>query len=187
MEEISRGNWKARKVGPLKTQRIMRQSKYKRELDPTIPGDWGVEKSGGYFKLTNAHGHPIASTAGKIPYHRYLAFNKYGADIESNVPCHWCGYEIPWKHSGSCSNDQYKHVVNVDHVDADNTNNDLENLVASCFWCNRSRSLAQFNPLFWETWREFCATTPPEDRPNLKRLAIELGIMHPLKTEEKKP
>ena len=72
--------------------------------------------------------HPLASPAGKLAEHRRVLYDKIGPGPHE---CHWgCGRLLEWGgRDGICA----------DHLDADRSNNDPENLVPSCVVCNVHR------------------------------------------------
>jgi len=130
-----------------------------------------IQKNGAYLRLVDMHDHPIAGRSGKIPYHRYVLYEKLERPQTSD--CHWCGFPLLWKTNLPSP---YIHIVNADHVDGDPSNNDPENLVASCCWCNMNRSWAEQYPEFWENWRKWLKCVPPSMRPNLAEIATDFGI-----------
>lgn len=136
-----------------------------------IPVGAEVEKNGEYMRIVNAHGHTLATSLGRIPYHRFVLYEALGQPVASK--CHWCGYVLPWK-TGLIG--AYTHVVNADHLNADKSNNEPGNLVPACYWCNANRGWAGEHVKFWADWRRWLADVPPWARPNLWQIALEFGI-----------
>lgn len=139
------------------------------------------EKHGNYLRLVSMHDHPISCINGTIPYHRYLLYEAMGRPNSSE--CHWCGHPLLWK-----SNLPHPvcHIVNVDHLDFDPQNNDLENLVCSCMWCNANRGWAEKHEIFWSLLRKWMKSIPPGMRPNPIEIARDLGINPEIKRKENK-
>lgn len=81
--------------------------------------------SDGYKILTQQPKH-FLSNSGNIAEHRLVLFEKIG---EGEHPCHWCGKTLFWWGVPK---------LTTDHLDGDVVNNVPENLVPSCFGCNRA-------------------------------------------------
>lgn len=77
----------------------------------------------GYVMLKRPE-HPLAMKSGCVFEHRMVAHDKHGGTCP---PCHWCGCELTWDRA------------QVDHLDEIKHNNDPDNLVVSCSFCNRAR------------------------------------------------
>lgn len=90
-----------------------------------IPGD--LQHSAGYV-LKAAPGHPRAIGGYRAYEHRVVFSDAHG---EGPFNCHWCQKQVTWSD------------MHVDHVDADPSNNAIENLVASCPPCNVKRGHRQ--------------------------------------------
>ena len=123
---------------------------------------------GRYMRWENMHGHPLASRLGRIPAHRLALWEHLGQPTSSQ--CTWCSYPLPWSAPGMSSSLAYCHVVNVDHLDGDGHNNDPENLVPSCWWCNANREWATAlipDDLVMVT--QFLSDVHPAARPDLSR------------------
>lgn len=84
--------------------------------------------------------HPLAVQIGmknhvivrspRIGEHRLVLWDKIGP---GEHPCHWCGTHLQWGKG-------VRHgVLIADHLDGDPSNNDPENIVASCNVCNSIR------------------------------------------------
>jgi hypothetical protein len=138
-----------------------------------------IEKHGKYLRVIDMHDHPLACTRGRIPYHRLVLFEKLCAN--QYAPCHWCHYPLTWKTN---LNPAFVHVINADHLDGDTTNNDPDNLVPSCWWCNANRSWAESHLVFWNNWKKWMKHIPPAMRPNLIEIAKDCGIEVELKAED---
>lgn len=91
----------------------------------------------GYRILTGRQGHPLADSAGGLPEHRAVLYEKIGSGEHS---CHWCAKPIEWgsSHRGT--------MLCADHLDHDPLNNDQDNLVPSCFKCNWDRGRESHRP-----------------------------------------
>ena len=122
-----------------------------------------VQHAKGYYRLNNMYGHYLADNNGTIPLHRYVCYVTSASN--SHEKCYHCGYSVPWKSSLRPAN---VHVVNVDHLDNDNSNNKPSNLVFSCWWCNANRSWAEEHPQFWAFMRKVFAEVPPQYRPDIR-------------------
>ena len=137
-----------------------------------IPYGSNIHRDGEYLRLTGLHDHPLSDSDGEVSYHRYILFSHLGEPEAS--ACKWCGYWLPWK---SHALHQVLHSINVDHIDGYKSNNDPENLAASCVWCNLSRNWAEKFPEFWSSWTRWMKDVPPCFRPNLLEIAKELNLV----------
>lgn len=117
----------------------------------------------GYYRINDMEGHFLADRNGTIPLHRFVCWQF--SSTKRHASCYHCGYVLPWKSSLTPAN---VHVINVDHLDNDNSNNDPSNLVASCWWCNTNRSWAEEHPQFWAFMRKVFAEVPPQYRPDIR-------------------
>lgn len=95
------------------------------------PAPTGSVTSQGY-RVRKARRHPIANVCGSVFEHRMFLYDAIGPGIH---PCNWCGTPVSWEKSWPVDPD----ALVVDHLDRDRLNNSLDNLVPSCFWCNRGR------------------------------------------------
>jgi 5-methylcytosine-specific restriction endonuclease McrA len=82
-----------------------------------------IDHSGGYIMLREKD-HPLTDNRGYVYEHRFVFFNKHG---NGPFKCHWCGIDVDWD------------TMDVDHLDDNKTNNNINNLVASCPQCNTKR------------------------------------------------
>lgn len=139
-----------------------------------IPAGSRLEKANDYLRIVNAHGHILATYSGSMPYHRYVCFEAIGRPRQS--ACVHCGYVLPWK---TTLTPAQPHVVNVDHLDNDKSNNDPANLAPSCSWCNANRSWAEKSSDFWAKWKKWMADIHPMNRPNLALIAPDFGVKSP--------
>jgi hypothetical protein len=129
----------------------------------------------GYYDVSGLPDHFLANKKGVIPAHRLLCYEiRYKDHVYS--PCHWCGYPLFWKVKYSGTNKVQSMVVNVDHIDGNNANNDPLNLIASCYWCNSNRSWADKD--FFESCINEYKTVAPWMRPSM----VDLGKMYYKKT-----
>jgi hypothetical protein len=76
-------------------------------------------------------GHGAASKKGLLYEHRRVFFEHHGPEGHS---CKWCGISLVWGAKG-------KHKLVIDHLNGDKTDNEINNLAASCFRCNSARGL----------------------------------------------
>lgn len=78
--------------------------------------------------------HILAAKDGRIKESRFVF---YEANKEIELFCHWCNMPLIWR----VGNEQSKHEnsVCVDHLDRNEENNDISNLVPSCRECNANR------------------------------------------------
>lgn len=86
----------------------------------------------GYKRITRK-GHPIAQSGGRIFEHRYVLYEAIGPGFH---PCHHCNKQVSWDYSQANNTDL---CLVVDHLDFDRLNNNISNLVPSCFNCNSYR------------------------------------------------
>jgi len=143
---------------------------------PPIPQGATVQKNGKYLRISNCHDHDLSTSSGAIPYHRFVLYEKLGRPASSN--CWHCGYELPWV-APSEEADPFKFfrlVINADHLDSNPSNNHIENLVPSCWWCNLNRSWAEPHIEFWAKWRRWMADVPPQFRPDIRRFTEDFGF-----------
>ena len=82
-----------------------------------------IRQSAGYIWVREPS-HPLATSGGLVYEHRFVFYNKHG---KGPFKCHWCGKKVDWS------------MLHIDHLDDDNTNNNISNLVASCPQCNQGR------------------------------------------------
>jgi len=83
-------------------------------------------------KLIHSHGyiiiydkgHKLADKNGCVYQHRHGYYQAYG---EGPFDCYWCGKIVCWDN------------LHIDHLDDDKTNNDIDNLKATCPRCNQKR------------------------------------------------
>jgi len=152
-------------------------------LPVPYPDGWTIKKNKNYYRLGNAHAHPISDSNGCLPYHRWILFEKLLCPAVSR--CHWCEYILPWKHCGV--KDSMYLIVNCDHLDKDPYNNSPSNLVPACFWCNMNRGWADKFPEFWANWKRWMATVQPCQRPYLRQVAKDCGLDVPDQTYKTEP
>lgn len=121
----------------------------------------------GYVKLNVGKHHPMAPANGMVGRHRLVLWQHHGEPdpFTTGLPCHLCSYVLPWRHPFGI-----KHCVNVDHLNEQPGDDRVENLAASCYWCNSNRSWVPWingEP----TWREIIAmysAQHPAERPDLR-------------------
>ena len=90
----------------------------------------GYYLSKGYIVLTGQQEHPLGDKNGHLTKHRKVLFDAIGP---GDHECHWCGKLVNW------DTEDYNLKLHVDHLDEDKLNNNLDNLVPSCFVCNIKR------------------------------------------------
>ena len=125
-----------------------------------------------YWMLRNMPLHKLVKRSGNLGYHRWKLFEALGQPEVSK--CHWCGFWLPWVSSLSGS---ALHIVNTDHLNGNKVDNDPKNLVPSCAWCNLTRSWAEAFPEFWAKWRIWMRDVPPWERPNIRQMASDEGLI----------
>lgn len=82
-----------------------------------------LNQSSGYIWLREPN-HPLSDSRGLVYEHRFVFYEHNGT---GPFKCHWCGVDIGWE------------CMDIDHVDDNRSNNDINNLVASCHKCNTKR------------------------------------------------
>lgn len=130
-----------------------------------------------YLLIRGLKGHPIAYADGSVGLHRFILFEHLGRPEKS--PCHWCGHLLPWRAERDFEFSPGQLVVNVDHVDFNPENNEVSNLVPSCWWCNTGRGWGRFYPEFWEKWLGIMGEYPPQFRISMREIAEEEGQPNP--------
>lgn len=83
-----------------------------------------VERSDGYV-LRFAPSHPLV-TKGQVRVYEHRAVY-YDVNGDGPFGCHWCGATVTWSD------------MDIDHIDANPSNNCISNLCASCHPCNVRR------------------------------------------------
>lgn len=81
--------------------------------------------------------HPLAMRNGRVPFHRYVLYERIGPGTHS---CHWCGDAVTWANRGIRG--AFNGDLLADHLDGHITNNSAANLVPACNNCNTVRALA---------------------------------------------
>lgn len=112
------------------------------------------------YKIIKEPDHPLA-TKGWVPHHRYVLYNQLGPEPQH---CTYCGYgPLPWRGN-------YKHTINVDHINDTPGDDRPENLTASCYWCNLFKSA--WHVAFDEHQQAITehGTTHPAQRPYITRV-----------------
>lgn len=99
--------------------------------DPVIVGR-SLSKSTGYWIIL-AKDHPLARLSGHALEHRVVLYNTIGPGWHN---CTYCQTPVCWEKHYPEDLD----ALVVDHVDMVKMNNDIANLVPSCFLCNIARS-----------------------------------------------
>ena len=102
----------------------------KRRISNTLRGQGFSLDPKGYVVLSGQHGHPLANYRGRLREHRKVLYDHIGSGEHC---CYWCGVQVNWE-DGSLA---------TDHLDWDVSNNDLSNLVPTCYPCNSSRKNPQ--------------------------------------------
>lgn len=89
--------------------------------------------------------HPLAHTTGGmrgwVRRHRQRLYDSCGGAPQK---CVYCEYSLEWR-------GQYQRCVNVDHFNEVKGDDRIENLFASCYWCNLLKS--GWPLTFEEHWR----------------------------------
>jgi len=143
---------------------------------PPIPQDARVYKRGRYLRLRNCHDHELSTRTGEMSYARFVLYEKLGKPTRSK--CWHCGYELPWVLPPGKVHYLYVqfYVLRTCHLDLDPANNQLENLVPSCWWCWVNRSWAEQHVEFWVKWRRWLAQVPPAERLDLRMFTTVSGF-----------
>lgn len=81
-------------------------------------------------RLVTRHDHPLSPPGGRIPVARIVLYDHIGPGPHA---CHWCKAIVNWLHGLATG------CLVVDHLDFDNNNDAIENLVPSCLACNGHR------------------------------------------------
>lgn len=82
----------------------------------------------GYVALHDST-HPLAWANGYVLEHRRILYARLGPGAHQ---CHWCGKTVAWE-------TPFPDGLVGDHLDRERSNNDPNNLVASCLHCNVQR------------------------------------------------
>jgi hypothetical protein len=81
-------------------------------------------------RMKRAVGHPIAPPSGVVAVSRLTLYDHIGGGPH---PCHWCGAVVQWK-TGLVPG-----ALIVDHLNWDQNDDRVENLLVSCNRCNSHR------------------------------------------------
>lgn len=84
------------------------------------------------YLLAREPAHPLARRGGEVLDHRRRLHDAIGP---GEHPCHWCSATLRWDVAATVD-----HYLTVDHVDGQKDNNDHENLVPACRYCNTQRA-----------------------------------------------
>jgi len=134
------------------------------ELEKNVGRTRGRVNQHGYL-VEPGNDHPLA-VRGQVLAHRRVLYDALGPDDQ---PCHWCGWVLPWRHENGV-----KWCINVDHLNADREDNQRDNLVPSCWFCNANRSWSAEAPRVWEWMLGAFEAIPPWDRHGISWLARQL-------------
>lgn len=96
-------------------------------LRPNARGRF-IQSGPGYVRLTGST-HPLAKE-GSVYEHRAALFDAIG---DGEHPCNWCRRPLHWFPT------EGQTQLHVDHLDGNNQNNDVANLVPTCAPCNTGR------------------------------------------------
>ena len=126
------------------------------------------------YKQRNQSRHPLAMANGKINIHRQTLWDHLHPDNPDPYTtydhCHWCGWEIPWRTHHPIAS---RYAINVDHLDTNKHNNNLQNLVVSCGWCNSNRHWLNKHPIYKIVFKVH-RREPPHKRTSPTHLATQL-------------
>jgi hypothetical protein len=84
-------------------------------------------KQNGYVVVID-HGHPLADFRGRVPQHRKVMFDLFDG---GPLKCSFCDLVLPFR-TGRKQAGQENWGIEIDHIDADRTNNDILNLAPVC-------------------------------------------------------
>lgn len=106
--------------------------------------------SRGYVVLATDD-HPL-SVNGRLMEHRKVLYDVIG---NGPHPCHWCANPVNWARGANMK------ALVPDHLDANKSNNNISNLVASCAMCNSRRGMLMLwvrdhkdDPILWQMYLE---------------------------------
>jgi len=85
------------------------------------------------YKYVKRRGHPMCPPGGRMPYHRWVLYERIGPGWH---PCHHCGVLVEWRVGVYTK----AGALIAEHLDGDHTNNASENIVPSCQQCNLLKS-----------------------------------------------
>lgn len=136
------------------------------------------------YVIVYRRGHPLArgkdhriSRHRQVFYDAHAPAHAWSTPTLVTFPCRWCGYVLPFqttydptrRHLGS---------INVDHLNEIPGDDRVENLAASCGWCNSNRGWAERRaPELWAQLQYDYGNVHPAQRPNpLHLIAAELGF-----------
>ncbi len=111
------------------------------------------------------HGHhPLSTTRGWIPYHRYI-YHLFEA--QQQTTCNRCQHEIHWW------DDRPKATVAIIFKDKNQQNTDFNNLEAVCLWCSSFISTSPYTQPEHQQALETYGHLPPDQRPSKTHILIE--------------
>lgn len=90
----------------------------------------GPQRMGVAHRTKTAKGHPLAPPSGVVAVARLVLFDQIGP---GEHPCNWCGVTLKWATGRTLDG------IVADHLNHDPTNDNPDNIVASCNSCNAHR------------------------------------------------
>jgi hypothetical protein len=134
----------------------------------TSPSPTWKQNRKGYFEAYSRD-HPLRTQNGTIKRHRVVLFDAIGGESH---PCANCGWALLWR------GPDWRHCINVDHINGIKGDDRLDNLRVLCGWCNSNRNWAErICPDEWQQCtREFASIAPWERQVFICWLAVEWGI-----------
>lgn len=92
----------------------------------------GTAKGSGPRPVIFDRSHVLASPDGRVSVHRVVLYEKIGPGTH---PCHWCQRPVTWVTRRRTDGGRESDLM-ADHLNGDCRNNNPDNLVPACSFCN---------------------------------------------------